>query len=75
MTSPYDIFKTDATTETEGLVLDYGDFQIRIARAGGSSAESVRPAMPRSTRSSSRCWAIRSRSLSTSFWRASSSRT
>lgn len=37
MTSPYDIFKTDATTETEGLVLDYGDFQIRIARAGGAN--------------------------------------
>lgn len=37
MTSPYDLFKTDPEAETEGLVLDYGDFQIRIARAGGAN--------------------------------------
>jgi hypothetical protein len=42
MASPYDLFKTDPMTETEGLTLDYGDFQIRIARAGGANRGFVR---------------------------------
>jgi hypothetical protein len=42
MTSPYDLFKTDPEIETEGLTLDYGDFQIRIARAGGANRGFVR---------------------------------
>ena len=42
MASPYDLFKTDPRTETEGLTLDYGDFQIRIARAGGANRGFVR---------------------------------
>ncbi len=37
MASPYKNFKTDATMETDGIWLDYGDYQIRIARAGGSN--------------------------------------
>ena len=42
MASPYDLFKTDPGIETEGLTLDYGDFQIRIARAGGANRGFVR---------------------------------
>ena len=37
MPSPYELFKTDPKAETEGLTLDYGDFRIRIARAGGAN--------------------------------------
>lgn len=37
MGSPYKNFKTDNQMETEGIWLDYGDFKIRIARAGGSN--------------------------------------
>ena len=37
MPSPYALFKTDPKAETEGLTLDYGDFRIRIARAGGAN--------------------------------------
>jgi len=37
MTSPYAQFQTDESLETEGVVLDYGDYQIRIARAGGAN--------------------------------------
>lgn len=37
MTSPYTQFETDAALETEGVVLDYGEFRIRIARAGGAN--------------------------------------
>lgn len=33
----YSTFKTDAELETKGSVLDYGDFQIRIAFAGGAN--------------------------------------
>ncbi len=37
MTSPYAQFKTDDALETEGVILDYGDYAIRIARAGGAN--------------------------------------
>lgn len=33
----YDMFKTDEKHESNGIELDYGDCQIRIARAGGSN--------------------------------------
>jgi len=33
MSSPYDLFSTDAKKETQGVEVDYGDFQITIARA------------------------------------------
>lgn len=35
--SMYDKFKTDESREVNGIVLDYGDFRIRIARAGGQN--------------------------------------
>ena len=31
------MFGTDDSLEKEGVVIDYGEFQIRIARAGGSN--------------------------------------
>lgn len=31
------LFKTNAECETKGIWLDYGDFRIRIARAGGAN--------------------------------------
>lgn len=37
MASPYEMFETDETMEQEGIILDYGDFRIRIAHAGGSN--------------------------------------
>lgn len=38
MASPYELFKTDEKAELdEGVILDYGEFNIRIARAGGSN--------------------------------------
>lgn len=37
MASPYAKFKTDSEMETSGIWLDYGDFKIRIARAGGAN--------------------------------------
>lgn len=33
----YDQFKTDGNLETQGIVLDYGDFRVTIARAGGAN--------------------------------------
>ena len=33
----YDKFKTDENREVNGILLDYGDFHITIARAGGSN--------------------------------------
>lgn len=35
--NPYKMFKTNQNLETSGIVLDYGDFRIRIARAGGAN--------------------------------------
>lgn len=37
MGSPYKQFKTDSSLENKGITLDYGDYQIRIARAGGQN--------------------------------------
>jgi hypothetical protein len=33
----YDQFKTDGNLETQGIVLDYGDFRVTVARAGGAN--------------------------------------
>lgn len=33
----YDQFQTDENMEREGVLLDYGDFKIRIAYAGGAN--------------------------------------
>jgi hypothetical protein len=37
MTGPYDLFKTDTEIEVKGVELDYGDFYLVIARAGGKN--------------------------------------
>lgn len=37
MSSPYELFKTSDEHEQKGIELDYGDFQITVARAGGSN--------------------------------------
>lgn len=38
MSGPYSIFRTDKALEKEGIVLDYGDFKIKVARAGGANS-------------------------------------
>ena len=35
--SLYDAFKTDASAEQDGIILDFGDFTVKIARAGGEN--------------------------------------
>lgn len=35
--NPYELFKTDSNMEAAGIDLDYGDFSIRISRAGGAN--------------------------------------
>lgn len=35
--SMYQQFKTDPAVEKEGIWLDYGDFRVRVARAGGAN--------------------------------------
>ncbi len=35
--SMYSQFKTDTKMETNGIVIDYGDFRVTIARAGGAN--------------------------------------
>lgn len=37
MANPFELFETDAAVEVEGVNLDYGDFEITIARAGGAN--------------------------------------
>ncbi len=37
----YDTFETDAELEKKGVILDYGDFRVRIAFAGGSNKKHV----------------------------------
>lgn len=37
MGNPYDLFQTDDALESNGITLDYGAFQITIARAGKSN--------------------------------------
>ena len=43
--SPYAQFKTDANIELAGINLDFGDFAIRIARAGGSNKKYAKSLM------------------------------
>lgn len=38
MTSPFKQFATDENLEQTGIVIDYGDYAIKIARAGGANA-------------------------------------
>lgn len=38
MSGPYSVFRTDKALEKEGIVLDYGDFKIKVARAGGANS-------------------------------------
>ncbi len=33
----YENFKTSETLETQGVVIDYGDFRVTLARAGGAN--------------------------------------
>jgi hypothetical protein len=40
--SPYALFQTDKTAETEGVWLDYGHFRILIRRAGGANTRFAR---------------------------------
>jgi len=35
--SMYDTFSTDKQSETEGVWVDYGQFRVRLARAGGAN--------------------------------------
>ena len=37
MAGAYELFKTDENLETKGVNLNYGDFSIRVARAGGAN--------------------------------------
>jgi hypothetical protein len=37
MANPYAIFKTNEGMEQSGIFLDYGDFRVKIARAGGAN--------------------------------------
>lgn len=37
MAGPYELFKNDENLETKGVELDYGDFRITVARAGGTN--------------------------------------
>lgn len=37
--SPYAMFETNVDVEKTGVVIDYGPFSIRIARAGGSNGK------------------------------------
>lgn len=38
MASPYKAFRTSEQLERDGVFLDFGDFRIRIARAGGHNS-------------------------------------
>lgn len=35
--SMYSLFQTDAGLERGGIIIDYGDFRVRLARAGGAN--------------------------------------
>ena len=37
MTNPYKLFGSDKDVEQKGVLVNYGDFRLRIARAGGSN--------------------------------------
>lgn len=38
----YAMFETDAKTESSGIVINYGDFKVRVARAGGENKRYVK---------------------------------
>ncbi len=38
----YDVFETDTNLETAGIVVDYGDFRVRLASAGQGNKNYVR---------------------------------
>jgi hypothetical protein len=38
----YDNFKTDPEAEVKGIVLDFGDYWVRIARAGGANTAFIK---------------------------------
>lgn len=38
----YNVFETDENLETSGIVVDYGDFRVRVASAGQGNKEYVR---------------------------------
>lgn len=40
--SMYEQFKTNETLETQGVVIDYGDFRVTLARAGGANRRFAR---------------------------------
>lgn len=40
--SMYNQFKTDPELEKKGIILDYGEFRVTIARAGGSNKKYAR---------------------------------
>lgn len=37
----YDTFETDSNLEVEGVILDYGDFRIRVAHSGGANKKFI----------------------------------
>jgi hypothetical protein len=37
MSSPYELFGTSSEREQQGIVVDYGTFQFKLARAGGAN--------------------------------------
>jgi len=37
MTNPYKLFASDKDVEQKGVLVNYGDFRLRIARAGGAN--------------------------------------
>lgn len=40
--SMYERFRTDKTLEKNGIVIDYGDFRVTIARAGSANPKFIR---------------------------------
>jgi hypothetical protein len=41
MANPFEMFETDDKLEIEGIVLDYGDFRYKVARAGGANKKFI----------------------------------
>lgn len=37
--SAHNLFKTDSSIEKDGIIIDYGDFWVKIARAGGANKD------------------------------------
>ena len=38
MTNPYKMFQTNRDAEKEGILVNYGDFRFKVARAGGGNS-------------------------------------